>query len=131
MGKGTDALQADIINHLFGGAAKAQTTYRVHLLETVTDADAGNVTEIAGTGSGRSAAGGAWDWTRATNTAKNDTRITWANGSGGAWTVEGWGLWNAASAGQLDFYHTHAAITVNDGEEAFIEVDDLLITVGS
>jgi hypothetical protein len=129
MGSGLNALENAVINHLFGGASLAQPTYHVGLFDAVTDLEAGTITEITGTGYARKSSASDFAWTRSNNTAENNAAISWTNSSGGAWTIEGIGIWTALTGGTLHWGHTFSAVTVNNGEGVEIAAGALDISI--
>ena len=128
MGIFTDAETNLIRDHLFGGATKGATNYDVVLCETITDENAGTITEVAGTGSGAKVAGTDFDWDRGTaEQASNDAELRWTNGSGGNWTVEGYALKNG---GTVVAVHTFASVrTVPNGTDIFFAIGGAVATL--
>ncbi len=139
----TNFLENKLIDWLFRGqaigitgataaAGTGPTNLYVGLITTITDGDAGTVTEVTGTGYGRVTFASTttnWDNTQQANTTavsagvtgttRNSTPVTF-NAPTGNWTaVNAVGIWDAAAAGNLLIYSTlTTAKTVNNGDAA-------------
>ncbi len=124
-------------NHLFMNSAySAPANLYVGLFST--NPTAGNEgTELTGNGYTRSAAipaGTGWTLTEATfigaATIKNASEIAFGPASTAQWTVTGFGVWDAANAGNLLYWGTvtGAPVTIAVGATATWAADQLVLT---
>ncbi len=117
-GSKTDALEARILDHLFKGAATpalgALSTVYVALYTAVpTDASAG--TEVTGSAYARQAVAAA-AWTRTGSSIANNAEIAFPAVTTSAYTVVGWAILDAASAGNQLYWGDCTSTTMNVGD---------------
>ena len=117
-GSKTDALEQRVLDHLFkGGATPALTalsTVYVALYTTVpSDSSAG--TEVAGSSYARVAVAAA-AWTRTASQMANNAEIAFAAVTGSAYTVVGWAILDASSAGNMLYWGDCTSTTMNVGD---------------
>ena len=117
-GSKTDALEARLIDHLFkGGATPALTalsTVYVALYTSVpSDSAAG--TEVAGSSYARQAVAAA-AWTRTAGSISNNAEVAFPAVTGSAYTVVGWAILDASSAGNQLYWGDCASTTMNVGD---------------
>jgi hypothetical protein len=117
-GSKTDAFEARVLDHMFkGGATPALTalsTVYVALYTAVpTDATAG--TEVSGSSYDRQAVASA-AWTRTVSSMANNAEIAFPAVTGSAYTVVGWAILDAVSAGNQLYWGDCTSTTMNVGD---------------
>jgi hypothetical protein len=139
MGGKAYTLSNSLLNHIFRTTAYTQPgTLYVGLFSTVpTTGNLGTELTIGQYGYARVGVGTAdadWNYTAATfiaaSTVKNAAAITFAAVTSVAWTVNGFGIWDASTAGNLLYWGsvTGAPVTVSVGATASFAIDQLTIT---
>jgi len=117
-GSKTDALEQRILDHLFkGGATPALTalaTVYVALFSVV-PTDAGGGTEIAGSGYVRVAVASA-AWTRTNSQMANNAEVAFPEVVTSAYTVVGWAIFDAASAGNRLYWGDCTSTVMSVGD---------------
>lgn len=117
-GSKTDALEARLIDHLFkGGATPALTALStVYIaLYTVVPTDATAGTEVSGSAYARQAVAAA-AWTRTNNQITNNAEVAFPAVTGSAYTVVGWAVMDASSAGNQLYWGDCTSTTMNVGD---------------
>lgn len=109
----TNYTENNLINHIFrtGTFAKPTTLY-VGLITTLTDGEAGTVTEVAGGAYARVARNPLdtnWNASTTTGTTANTATIQFPEATADWGTVTSLGIWDAATGGNLLIY---SALTV-------------------
>ena len=117
-GSKTDALEQRIIDHLFkGGATPALTalsTVYVALYTVVpTDSTAG--TEVSGSAYARASVAAA-AWTRTSNSITNNVEVTFPAVTGSSYTVVGWAIMDASTAGNQLYWGDCTSTVMNVGD---------------
>lgn len=99
----SDYLEGKILDDIFGIAAFSVPATVYIALFTAAPNDAGGGTECSGNAYARVAVTNtAASWSRVGNQVTNDNAITFPSPTGAAWgTVTHWGMFDAASAGNL------------------------------
>jgi hypothetical protein len=129
-GSKTDALEQRLLDHLFKGggtpALTALSTVYVALYTAVpTDAAAG--TEVAGSGYARQAVAAA-AWTRSASSIANNAEIAFPAVTGSAYTVVGWAIMDAASAGNQLYWGDCTSTVMNVGDIPRFAANALTVT---
>lgn len=129
-GSKTDALEARLLDHLFKGGAtpalSALSTVYVALF-TVVPSDAGGGTEVSGSSYARQAAASAL-WTRTVASIANNAEIAFPAVTTTAYTVVGWGLFDAVTAGNMLYWGDTASTTMNVGDIPRFAANALTVT---
>lgn len=132
MGGFSDYLELEVLDHLFGAQTyTAPATYYVALF-TVAPTDAGGGTEVAGNNYSRvSSANNTTNWnTAASGATSNKVAITFPVASGSWGTVVAFGVFDAASGGNLIVWATlGTAKVVGAGQAAQFAAGQLAITL--
>lgn len=99
----SDYLEGKILDDIFGIAAFSVPATVYIALYTAAPSDTGGGTECSGNAYARVAVTNtAASWSRVGNQVTNDNAITFPTPTGAAWgTVTHWGMFDAASAGNL------------------------------
>jgi hypothetical protein len=133
-GSKADELEARVLDHLFkGGAAPALTalsTVYVALYTVVPTDAAGSGTEASGNGYARAAVPAA-NWTRSGTTPTqvlNNADVLFPACSGSSYTIVGWALWDAASAGNRLYWGDCTSTTMNVGDVPRFPANSLVVT---
>jgi hypothetical protein len=129
-GSKTDALEQRLLDHLFkGGAAPALTALStVYVaLYTVVPSDPSAGTEVAGSGYARQAVAAA-AWTRSASSIANNIEIAFPAVTGSAYTVVGWAIMDAASAGNQLYWGDCTSTVMNVGDIPRFAANALTIT---
>ena len=117
-GSKTDALEARILDHLFKGAASpalgALSTVYVGL-HTVVPSDSSGGTEVVGSGYARVAVAAA-NWTRTANSITNNAEVAFPAVTGSAYTVVGFGIYDASTSGNFLYWGDTTSTTMNVGD---------------
>lgn len=110
MASASDYLEAAVLDHIFGITTFTDPASLYVALFTAAPSDSGGGTEVSGNAYARvQVTNDGTTWTRTTSTISNAIAITFAAPSPANWgTVTHWGVFDAASAGNLLF---HAALT--------------------
>jgi len=121
----TNYTENNLINHIFRTAsfAKPSALY-VGLITTLTDGEAGTVTEVAGGSYARVARNPLdtnWDVTTTTGTTANTASIQFPAATADWGTVTSLGIWDAATGGNLLIYSalTNARTITNGTTPSF------------
>lgn len=129
-GSKTDALEARVLDHLFKGAASpalgALSTVYVALY-TVVPSDSTAGTEVSGSAYARQAVAAA-GWTRTGSSIANNAEIAFPTVTGSAYTVVGWAIADASSAGNILFWGDCTSTTMNVGDVPRFAANALTIT---
>lgn len=124
-------LENAILDHILGGPDFTRPATVYVSLHTADPTDAGTGTEVSGNGYARVAVtNNATNWPAASSGAKsNGTTITFPTATGSWGTVSHFGIWDAATNGNL-LYHgaLNASKAIADGDTASFGVGDLDIT---
>jgi hypothetical protein len=129
-GSKTDALEQRILDHLFkGGATPALTALStVYVsLYTVVPSDAGAGTEVTGSAYARQAVAAA-AWTRTASSIANNAEVAFPAVTGSAYTVVGWAIMDASSAGNQLYWGDCTSTTMNVGDIPRFAPNALTIT---
>lgn len=126
----SDYLENELLDHVLGAAAySAPATVNVALY-TAAPTDAGGGTEVSGGSYARVAiTNNATNWPAAASGSKsNGTTITFPTATADWGTVVAFGLWDAASGGNLLYWGTlSASKVINSGNTASFAVGALTI----
>jgi len=121
----TNYTENNIINHIFRTAsfAKPSALY-IGLITTLTDGEAGTVTEVTGGSYARVARNPLdtnWDVTTTTGTTANTASIQFPAATADWGTVTSFGIWDAATGGNLLIYSalTNARTITNGTTPSF------------
>lgn len=121
----TNYTENNLINHIFRTAsfAKPSTLY-IGLITTLTDGEAGTVTEVTGGSYARIARNpldANWDVTTTTGTTANTASIQFPAATADWGTVTSFGIWDAATGGNLLIYSalTNARTITNGTTPSF------------
>ena len=117
-GSKTDAFEQRLLDHIFkGGATPALTALStVYLaLYTAVPTDAAAGTEVAGSSYARVAVPAA-NWTRAASSVSNNAEIAFPAVTTSAYTVVGWAIMDAASAGNQLYWGDTTSTVMNVGD---------------
>lgn len=129
-GSKTDALEQRVLDHLFKGAAApalgALSTVYVALY-TVVPSDSGAGTEVTGSAYARQAVAAA-AWTRTASSIANNAEIAFPAVTGSAYTVVGWAIMDAVSAGNQLYWGDCTSTTMNVGDIPRFAPNALTIT---
>lgn len=110
----TNYTENNLINHIFRTASFAKpTTLHIGLITTLTDGEAGTVTEVTGGSYARVARNpldANWDVATATGTTANTASIQFPAATTDWGTVTHFGIWDALTNGNLLIY---APLTAN------------------
>jgi hypothetical protein len=118
-GSKTDAFEQRILDHVFkGGATPSLATPPANLwvaLYTVVPSDSAAGTEVSGSGYARRSCAPA-DWTRTNSQIANAVDMTFPAVTGSPYTVVGWRIMDAASAGNALYWGDTATTVMNVGD---------------
>jgi hypothetical protein len=117
-GSKTDSLEQRILDHLFkGGATPALTALStVYVaLYTVVPSDAAAGTEVTGSSYARVAVPSA-NWTRTASQIANNVEIAFPAVTGSAYTVVGWAVMDASTAGNQLYWGDCSSTVMNVGD---------------
>lgn len=117
-GSKTDALEARLLDHLFKGAATPALTAlsTVYVaLHTAVPADGSAGTEVSGSSYVRQAVAAA-AWTRTVSSIANNAEVAFPAVTATPYTVVGWMLYDAVSAGNALYWGDTASTTMNVGD---------------
>lgn len=131
-GSFSDFLENEILDHVFGAAAYTAPATLYIALFTAAPTDAGGGTEVSGGSYARVAVtNNATNFPAASGGAKaNGTEITFVTATASWGTVVAFGIFDAASAGNLlAWADLTVTKTVNNGDTAKFAVSDLDITL--
>lgn len=129
-GSKTDALEARVLDHLFkGGATPALTALStVYIaLHTAVPSDPSGGTEVTGSSYARVAAA-ASVFTRTGSSISNNAEIAFPAVTGSAYTVVGWGVYDAASSGNFLYWGDTTSTTMNVGDVPRFAIGALTVT---
>ncbi len=129
-GSKTDALEARVLDHLFkGGATPALTALStVYVaLYTVVPSDSSAGTEVTGSSYARVAVAAA-AWTRTVSSISNNAEIAFPTVTGSAYTVVGWAIADASTAGNILFWGDCTSTTMNVGDVPRFAASALTVT---
>lgn len=117
-GSKTDAFEARLLDHIFkGGATPAlsalSTVYVAMYTAVPSDPAAG--TEVSGSGYARQAVAAA-GWTRTTSSIANNAEVAFPQVTGSAYTVVGWAIMDALSAGNQLYWGDCTSTVMNVGD---------------
>ena len=119
-GSKTDAFKARLIDYLFkGGATPALTALStVYVaLYTAVPSDAAVGTEVAGSAYARQAiAAAGWTHTAGSNTVSNTSEIAFPAVTGSSYTVVGWAIMDALTAGNQLYWGDCPSTTMGVGD---------------
>ena len=117
-GSKTDALEARLLDHLFKGAATpalgALSTVYIALHTAVAGESTGG-TEVTGSSYARQAVAAA-AWTRTASNVSNNAEVAFPAVTTTPYTVVGWGVYDAASAGNFLYWGDTTSTTMNVGD---------------
>src|SRR5580765_466212 len=129
-GSKTDALEQRILDHLFKGggtpALTALSTVYVALY-TVVPSDAAAGTEVSGSSYARQAVASA-AWTRTASSMANNAEVAFPAVTGSAYTVVGWAIMDASTAGNQLYWGDCTSTTMNVGDIPRFAANALTIT---
>jgi len=132
-GSKSDALEARLLDHLFKGGAtpalSALSTVYVALYSVV-PTEAGGGTEISGSAYARQAVAAA-GWTRSgtgPTQIQNNAKIAFPAVTGSAYTVVGWAIYDAVSAGNMIYWGDCTSTTMNVGDIPRFAANALTVT---
>lgn len=131
-GSFSDFLELELLDHVFGAAAYTAPATVYVALFTAAPTDAGSGTEVTGGSYARAAVtNNATNFPAAAAGAKsNGTEITFAAATANWGTIVAFGVFDAASAGNLLAWADLAVNkTVNNGDTAKFAVNDLDLTL--
>jgi hypothetical protein len=129
-GSKTDALEQRILDHIFkGGATPALTALStVYVaLYTVVPSDSAAGTEVSGSAYVRQAVAAA-AWTRTASSIANNAEVAFPAVTGSAYTVVGWAIMDASSAGNQLYWGDCTSTTMNVGDIPRFAPNALTIT---
>jgi hypothetical protein len=117
-GSKTDAYEQRLLDHIFkGGAAPAlgalSTVYVA--LYTAVPSDAAAGTEVSGSAYARQAVAAA-SWTRTASQVANNVEIAFPQVTGSAYTVVGWSVMDAVTAGNMLYWGDCTSTVMNVGD---------------
>jgi hypothetical protein len=114
-GSKTDAFEQRLLDHVFkGGASPALTalsTVYVALF-TAVPSDSSNGTEVSGSSYARQAVASA-AWTRTASSIANNAEVAFPAVTSSAYTVVGWGIWDASTTGNLLYWGDTTSTVMN------------------
>lgn len=129
-GSKTDALEQRLLDHLFKNGATpalgALGTVYVALF-TAVPSDASGGTEVVGSAYARQAAAAAI-WTRTLSSIANNAEIAFPTVTTSAYTVVGWAIMDAASAGNMLYWGDTTSTTMNVGDVPRFAANAITIT---
>ena len=126
----TDYLEAEVLKWAFQTASATRpTVWHVGLFTTLPTADNGTTSAVECTGSGYARQSATFSLSAQTLTLTS--ALTYGPATSGAWpTVLGFGIWTAASAGQiLAFESLTSNRSVGSGDSAEFATSALTITI--
>lgn len=129
-GSKSDYLENQILDHVLGGGDYTRPATVYVALYTVAPTDSGGGTEVSGGSYARVAVtNNATNWPAASGGSKaNGTAIAFPEATADWGTVLAWGIFDAASGGNLLYYGTLAANkTISTGDTASFAASDLVI----
>jgi len=129
-GSKVDALEARVLDHIFkGGATPALTalsTVYVALFTGVpSDSSAG--TEVSGSSYARQAVAAA-GWTRTGSSISNNAEVAFPAVTSSAYTVVGWAIYDASTAGNQLYWGDCTSTTMNVGDIPRFAASALTVT---
>jgi hypothetical protein len=114
-GSKVDAFEARVLDHLFkGGATPALTalsTVYVALF-TAAPSDSAAGTEVSGSSYARQAVASA-GWTRTSSSISNNAEVAFPAVTSSAYTVVGWGIFDAVTAGNFLYWGDTTSTVMN------------------
>lgn len=117
-GSKTDALEARLLDHLFKGAATpalgALGTVYIGL-HTAVPSDSTAGTEVSGSSYARQAVAAA-GWTRTAGSISNNAEVAFPAVTATPYTVVGWGVYDAVTAGNFLYWGDTASTVMNVGD---------------
>jgi len=129
-GSKTDALEARLLDHIFKGGATpalgALSTVYVALY-TAVPSDAAAGTEVSGSSYARQAVASA-SWTRTTNSISNNVEIAFPAVTTTPYTVVGWAIMDAVTAGNQLYWGDTTSTVMNVGDQARFAASSLTVT---
>lgn len=129
-GSKTDSLEQRVLDHIFkGGATPALTALStVYVaLYTAVPSDAAAGTEVTGSSYARQAVASA-AWTRTGSSIANNAEIAFPAVTGSAYTVVGWAIMDASTAGNQLYWGDCTSTTMNVGDIPRFAANALTIT---
>lgn len=130
-GSKADFLENELLDHVLGNAAYTAPTNVYIALYTAAPSDSGGGTEVSGGSYARlTVANNATNWPAASGGAKsNGTALTFTTATASWGTVVAFGIFDAATAGNLLYWATLTTNKVIDnGDTAEFAVGDLDVT---
>lgn len=129
-GSKTDALEARLLDHLFKGAATpalgALSTVYVGL-HTAVPSDSAAGTEVSGSSYARQAVAAA-AWTRTAGSITNNAEVAFPAVTSSAYTVVGFGIYDAVSSGNFLYWGDTTSTTMNVGDVPRFAASALTVT---
>lgn len=129
-GSKTDAFEARLLDHIFKGGATpalpALSTVYVALY-TAVPSDSAAGTEVSGSSYARQAVASA-AWTRTAASISNNVEVAFPTVTGSAYTVVGWAIMDAVSAGNQLYWGDTTSTVMNVGDVARFAPSGLTIT---
>jgi hypothetical protein len=117
-GSKTDALEQRLLDHIFkGGGSPALTALStVYVaLYTAVPSDPAAGTEVSGSSYARQAVASA-SWTRTASSISNNVEVAFPAVTSSAYTVVGWAILDASSAGNQLYWGDTTSTTMNVGD---------------
>jgi hypothetical protein len=129
-GSKVDAFEARVLDHLFkGGATPALTalsTVYVALF-TAAPSDSAAGTEVSGSSYARQAVASA-GWTRTSSSISNNAEVAFPAVTSSAYTVVGWGIFDAVTAGNFLYWGDTTSTTMNVSDVPRFAANAITIT---
>ncbi len=105
MGSKTDYLEEKILDHILGGPDYTRPSTLYIALFTAVPSESGGGTEVQGNGYARVAvANTTSNWATVSGQKRNAQAITFPQATGNWGTIVAWGIFDAATGGNLLFY---------------------------
>lgn len=127
MGSKTDYLESKVLNHVLRGETYTAPTAVYSALFTALPSDSSAGTEVTNVSSGYTRVATTFSTSSGSGAAYNETQRTFATAVDG-YTVVGWGLFDAATSGNLLFWATVTTLAIGVGDQATFAVSAISIT---
>jgi hypothetical protein len=127
MGSKTDYLESKLLNHVLRNEAYTSAATVYSALFTVIPSDSTAGTEVTTASSGYTRLATTFSTSSGSGASYNATQRTFATAAAG-YTVVGWGLLDAATAGNLLYWATVTTLAIAIGDQATFAVSAISIT---
>lgn len=128
MGSKTDYLEDQVLDHIVNNLAYTQAAAVFSALFTVLPSDSTATGEVSGSSYTRVTTAFSTAGATVTGQVVNTAAVTFTTCSTTGYTVIGWGLYDAATSGNLLYWATVTTLAVGVGDQATFAVGNIVIT---